>query len=169
MRCPASDIPVDTHRSVTSSGRPVDARRAPDRDAGDMTSTLTPSTALRPVLVLLATFAAVSLAMIAVLIVQSATGADVATAIWVRCSLVLASAVVMLLIARSAARGSRGAFVRIRIISAVVVAAVIVIVAIPGFLPGWVRIEQALCGLLVLPAAILLNRPSLRRLYPKGA
>lgn len=146
-----------------------------------MTNTFTPSAvrqdaaatarraAFRPAIVLLAAFALVSLAMVAVLIVQSSTGTAVDTAIWIRCSLVLASAIVMLLIARSAGRGSRGAWVRIRIISPVVVAAVIVIVSIPGFLPDWVRIEQAVCGLLVLPAAILLNRPSMRRHFAESA
>ena len=125
--------------------------------------------ALRPVLVLLTAFTGVSLAMLGVLIVQSTLGIAVDTAVWVRCSLVFASGVVMLLIARSASRGSRAAWVRIRIISPIVLVAVIVIVSIPGFLPDWVRVEQALCGLLVLPAAILLNRPRMGRHFPQSA
>lgn len=125
--------------------------------------------AFRPMLVLLAAFCAVSLAMIVVLIVQGATGTAVDIAVWVRCSIVLGSALVLLLIARSAARGSRASWVRLRIISPIVFAAVVVIVSIPGFLPDWVRVEQALCGLLVLPAAILVNLPRMRRHFPKGA
>jgi hypothetical protein len=107
--------------------------------------------------------------MIAFLGVASATGIGFETAIWIRCSLVLASAVVVLAIAASAARGSRGAWVRLRIISPIIVAAVVVIVSIPGFLPDWVRLEQALCGLLLLPVAILVNLPRMRALFAPKA
>lgn len=121
--------------------------------------------AFRPVLLLGGAFAAVSAVMIAFLGIASATGIGFESAIWVRCSLVLASAVVVLAIAASASRGSRAAWVRLRIISPVIVVAVVVIVSIPGFLPDWVRIEQAVCGLLLLPVAILVNLPRMRALF----
>ena len=123
----------------------------------------------RPVLVLLTAFLVISCAMEAVLAVQSATGVTVESAIWVRCSLVLGSSVVLLLIGVRAARGSRAAWIRLRIITVVVVVAVIVIVSIPGFLPDWVRVEQAVCGALVLPVAIILNLPRTAELYPAAA
>lgn len=122
----------------------------------------------RPVLVLVTAYLLVSGAMETVLVVQSVTGTSVDSAIWTRCSLVLASALVLLLLAVAAARGSRSSWIRTRIISPVVVIAVIVIVAIPGFLPDWVRLEQALCGALVLPAAIILNLPRTAALFPKA-
>ncbi|MGO4300398.1 hypothetical protein [Leifsonia sp. RAF41] len=125
--------------------------------------------ALRPILILLTAFVVVSAAMEAVLVIQTATGTPVGIAIWIRCSLVLASSIILLLIAGSAARGSRPSLVRLRIISPIVVAAVVVIVAIPGFLPDWVRIEQAVCGALVLPVAILVNLPHIRSHFPKDA
>jgi hypothetical protein len=142
-----------------------------------MTNTLSPprpsvalrTVAFRPILVLLAAFIAVSCGMEVVLIVRSATGLDVDTAVWIRCSLVLASSVTLFLFAVVASRGSRTAWIRLRIISAVVVAAVIVIVSIPGFLPDWVRIEQAVCGILVLPAAVIVNLPRFAALFPKRA
>jgi hypothetical protein len=59
--------------------------------------------------------------------------------------------------------------VRLCIVSPIVVAAIIVIVSIPGFLPDWVRIEQAVCGILVLPVAILVNLPRTRALFPARA
>ena len=121
----------------------------------------------RPFLVLLAGFVVVSLAMEAVLIVQSVTGTPVDGAVWTRCSLVLASSIVLLLLTNGAARGSRSSWIRVRIISVVVVAAVVVIVSIPGFLPDWVRFEQGVCGGLVLPVAILVNLPRTRALFPK--
>lgn len=87
---------------------------------------LTPArrAAFRPVLLLGGAFAAVSAVMIAFLGIASATGIGFESAIWVRCSLVLASAVVVLAIAASASRGSRAAWVRLRIISPVIVVAV---------------------------------------------
>ena len=128
-----------------------------------------PSRRLRPVWILSAAFLLVSAAMEAVLIVQSLGGAAVDTAIWIRCSLVLASSVVLLLLSVAVARGSRSAWRRLRIIAPIVVVAVIVIVSIPGFLPDWVRLEQAVCGALVLPAAIILNLPRTRSLFAAGA
>jgi hypothetical protein len=126
-------------------------------------------TAFRPVILLAAAFTLLSAAMIAFLAVASLAGIGFDTAIWVRCSLVLASAIVVLLFATSASRGSRSAWVRLRIVSPVIVAAVVVIVSIPGFLPSWVRVEQALCGLLLLPAAILVNLPRTRAHFPRRA
>lgn len=123
----------------------------------------------RPVLVLLAGFLLVSIAMEAVLVVQSLSGTSVDDSVWIRCSLVLGSSVVLLLLGASAARGSRNAWIRTRIIAPVVVVAVVVIVSIPGFLPDWVRLEQAVCGALVLPVAIILNLPRAAALFPKPA
>jgi hypothetical protein len=123
----------------------------------------------RPLLALLAGFLLVSAAMEAVLIVQSAAGTSLDGAVWTRCSLVLASSIVRLLLTIAASRGSRNAWIRARIITLIVVVAVIVIVSIPGFLPDWVRIEQGVCGALVLPVAIMLNLPSTAALYPTAA
>ncbi len=125
--------------------------------------------ALRPVLVLLAGFLIVSTAMLAVLGTTTVNGGSVDTAVWIRCWFVLASAIVLNLAAVFAARGSRASWIRLRIISPLVVVAVIVIVSIPGFLPDWVRIEQVVCGLLVLPVSILVNLARTRRLFRKTA
>ncbi|WP_314148763.1 hypothetical protein [uncultured Leifsonia sp.] len=113
----------------------------------------------RPILVLLWCFLTVSAAMIAFLAVLASVGVGVDIAVWIRSSFVLASSVVLLLLGVFAARGSRASWVRLRIITPIVVLAVVVIVAIPGFLPDWVRVEQAVCGALVLPVAILANLP----------
>ncbi|MFF1571132.1 hypothetical protein ACFVWR_00150 [Leifsonia sp. NPDC058292] len=125
--------------------------------------------AFRPVLVVLTGFLVVSIAMEAVLIVQSVSGTEIDPAVWVRCSIVLGSSILLLVFAATASRGSRPAWRRLRIIAPIVVVAVIVIVAIPGFLPDWVRVEQAVCGALVLPAAILVNLPGMSILFPKEA
>lgn len=125
--------------------------------------------AFRPALILVATFLAISAAMLVFLAGASAAGAGFDSAIWIRSSLVLASAIVLLLLAVGAVRGSRSAWVRLRIISPVVLVAVIVIVSIPGFLPDWVRIEQAVCGILMLPVAIFVNLRRTRALFPAKA
>lgn len=125
--------------------------------------------ALRPVLVLLWSFVGLSACMVAFLGVLSAVGVGVDTAVWVRCSIVLGSAIVLLMFGVGAARGSRNALLRLRIVAPIVVAAVVVIVSIPGFLPDWVRVEQAVCGALVLPVAIIANLPRTRALVPAKA
>ncbi len=126
-------------------------------------------TAFRPVLMLLWSFLAVSAAMVAFLGVLTAAGVGVDIAIWIRCSIVLGSAVVLLIFGIGAARGSRNVLLRLRIVAPIVVAAVVVIVSIPGFLPDWVRVEQAVCGALVLPVAIIANLPRTRALVPTKA
>ncbi|MFP3466757.1 hypothetical protein [Leifsonia sp. SIMBA_070] len=123
--------------------------------------------AFRPILILLSAFVGVSTVMEVLLAALTVSGVDVAIAIWIRCSLVLASSVLLLLFGIGAARGSRSSWVRLSIVAPVVVVAVIVIVSIPGFLPDWVRIQQALCGLLVLPVAILAVLPRTRALFPR--
>jgi hypothetical protein len=154
----------------------VEVRSDADGDRGGMTTlpVRAPLEAVRlarfrPSLVLLAAFVLVSLAMELALIVQSVLGTAVDGAVWSRCSIVLAGAIVLLLLTVGAARGSRTAWIRVRIISTVVVAAVVVVVSIPGFLPPWVRIEQGVCGGLVLPVAILVNLRRTGDLFPKGA
>lgn len=139
--------------NTTATVSPVSPRRA----------------AFRPVVLLSWAFVAVSAAMIAFLSLATATGTAFEIAIWIRCALVLASGIVVVAMAVAAARGSRGAWVRLRIVSPIIVAAVIVIVSIPGFLPDGVRIEQAVCGLLLLPVAILVNLPRMRALFTPKA
>ncbi|GAB3390975.1 hypothetical protein GCM10027568_15820 [Humibacter soli] len=125
--------------------------------------------AFRPAVILITAFVALSAAMIAFLGVLTAVGVGADIAVWIRCSLVFGSAIVLLLFTIGAARGSRSAWIRLRIVSPIVVVAVIVIVSIPGFLPDWVRVEQAVCGLLVLPVAIMANLPRMGALFAKRA
>lgn len=125
--------------------------------------------AFRPVLLLVSAFLAVSTGMLVFLAGASVVGTRIDGAVWSRCSLVVGSAIIILLLAVYAARGARRAWVRLRIVSPAVVAAIVVIVSIPGFLPDWVRLEQAVCGILILPAAILVNLPRTRALFPGRA
>lgn len=107
--------------------------------------------------------------MIAFIAVLAVFGVGVDSAVWIRGSFVVASGIVLLAIARAAVRGSRSALIRLRIIMPVVLAAVIVIVSIPGLLPDWARVEQAVCGALMLPAVVAVWLPRVSILYPKKA
>lgn len=85
--------------------------------------------------------------------------------VWVRGGIVALASVLSFALAHRAARGSRGAFRRLRILSAVMTAAIVVIVSLPGFLPPWMRIEQAVCGLLLLGVVLITARGRMRALF----
>lgn len=140
--------------SSTSAVRAVDA---PGRGA------------LHAALFLCIGFLVVSAVIVVAIIVLRNDPALVTDTVWIRCTLVLSSSVVMLIFMIGAVRGSRAAFNRARLISAIIFIAVCVIVAIPGFLPTWVWVEQVVCGLLLLPAVIALNLPNTRALLAEQA
>jgi len=125
--------------------------------------------AFRPVFALTTAFLALSAALIAFVIVLTSIGIPFDLAIWIRGGFVLARGVLLLLFARIAASGSRAALVRLRIVSPIVLAALIVIVSIPGFLPAWMRVEQAVCAVILLPMVILIFLPRTSALFPKNA
>ncbi|MFD7586402.1 hypothetical protein ACFV84_13395 [Kitasatospora sp. NPDC059811] len=89
-------------------------------------------------------------------------------AVWIRGSLVVASAVVTSLFTTRAARGSRAAYRRLRIISAVMIAAIVVIICVPGTFPFWMKAEQALCGLVLAGVAAVINGRHLRTLFARS-
>ncbi|SFI88727.1 hypothetical protein [Amycolatopsis sacchari] len=84
--------------------------------------------------------------------------AQVNDAVWIRALIVLITAVVLVLLTNRAARGSAGALRRLRIISVVVPVAIAVLVALPGLFPLWMRLEQGLCGLVMVGYAIVAHR-----------
>lgn len=88
--------------------------------------------------------------------------AAVNSAVWTRGGVVMASSLLTLSFVRRAAGGSRRAFLRLRIVSAVMVAAITAIIASPGPFPLWLKVEQGACGLLLLGVAVLVNGRHLR-------
>jgi len=125
--------------------------------------------ALRTVRLLVGGYLALSvLTFVAVVLLRDT--AAVNDAVWVRSSIVVASAALTTLFAARAARGSTRAFLRLRIISAVMVVAIVIIIALPGTFPLWLKIEQGVCGLLLLGVTVLLNGRELRAAYsPHGS
>jgi uncharacterized membrane protein YkvI len=89
--------------------------------------------------------------------------ADLVTpAVWGRASVVVLAALLMTSFVVRAGRGSARAFRRLRLVSAIMLVAIVVIVAIPGDFPLWFKAEQAVCGLLVLSVVVQVNRPAAR-------
>lgn len=132
----------------------------------------TPSTdrtraAFRPVTALVAGYLGLSALTLAAIIALRDHPTIVTAPVWVRGTIVLASAVLTFLFAIRAARGSARGFLRLRIVTAVMLVAIVVIVALPGAFPVWLRIEQAVCGLLLLGVVALVNGRRLRSLFTR--
>ncbi|MCX5384085.1 hypothetical protein [Streptomyces sp. NBC_00083] len=94
--------------------------------------------------------------------------AQVSPAVWVRTTIVVASALVTYICAVRAADGSRPAYRRLRIISAVMTAAIVAIIALRGTFPVWFKAEQAVCGALLIALLALINGKHLRSLFASG-
>jgi hypothetical protein len=89
------------------------------------------------------------LTLVAIFLLRHDTAA-VNDAVWVRGTIVVGSASLMFVFATRAAGGSRGAHRRVRILSAVMVVAIAVVVALPGMFPLWMKIDQVVCGLILV-------------------
>ncbi|MFI5691525.1 hypothetical protein ACIA58_06775 [Kribbella sp. NPDC051586] len=121
--------------------------------------------ALRSVQLLVAGYLALSvLTLIAIIALRNHT-TIVNDAVWTRGTIVVASAALTFLFARRAAQGSRKGFLRLRIVSAVMVVAIVAIISLPGTFPLWMKGEQAVCGLLLLGVALLVNGKHLRSVF----
>jgi hypothetical protein len=121
--------------------------------------------AFRGVLVLVGCYAGLCVLTLVAAVLLRDHHKLVTDAVWVRGTIVLASSLLTLAFALRAARGSRRAYLRLRIVTAVMVVAIAVIVSLPGLFPAWMRIEQGCCGLLLLGTVVLVNRRRLRALY----
>ncbi|WP_406509912.1 hypothetical protein [Streptomyces sp. NBC_00212] len=104
------------------------------------------------------------LTLVAIVLLRN-DSADVNAAVWVRGAIVVASALVTYLCAVRAARGSRSAYRRLRVISGVMIVAIAAIIALPGAFPVWMKAEQAVCGVLLIAVATLVNGKYLRSLF----
>jgi O-antigen/teichoic acid export membrane protein len=87
------------------------------------------------------------LTLVAVFLMRDHAGL-VNPAVWVRTSIVAASAALMMSFV------ARRAYLRLRIVSTVMLVAIAVILAVPGDFPLWLKAEQAICGLLLLGVVI---------------
>lgn len=123
------------------------------------------SAAMRNVTVLVAGYLGVSvLTLVAIVLLRNDT-TMVNAAVWIRGTIVVASAALTFLFARRAANGSARGFLRLRIVSVVMVVAIAAIIAVPGPFPLWLKIEQGCCGLLLLAVVVAVNGGRLRSLF----
>ncbi|GGU61126.1 hypothetical protein GCM10010211_27540 [Streptomyces albospinus] len=104
------------------------------------------------------------LTLVAIVALRNDT-AMVNDAVWVRGTIVVASALLTYAFAVRVARGSRGAYRRLRIVSAVMIVAIAAIIALPGTFPIWLKAEQGVCGLALIGVAVLVNGKQLRSLF----
>ena len=89
----------------------------------------------------------------------------VTPAVWVRGTIVVASALLTTSFAAQMARGSSGGYLRLRLVSAIMLVAIAVIIALPGTFPLWMKIEQGVCGLLLLGVVVIVNGKHLRSAF----
>ncbi|MGK4584003.1 hypothetical protein [Kitasatospora sp. HPMI-4] len=88
--------------------------------------------------------------------------------VWIRGTIVVLTSLLMLSFVVGASRGHRRAYLRLRIASGAMVAAIAVLVPLPNLLPLWMRIEQGACGLLLLGVVAIVNGRHLRSLFASG-
>lgn len=113
--------------------------------------------ALRPVVGLIGVHLLLSLAAVGVLIADSGDPAVATQDAWVHGVIVAATAVLLLFFAVRALGGKRPAYVRLRISSGVLLVALIVIVALPGAFPVWMRAMEAVSALCLAVAVVIIN------------
>ncbi|MFD7153326.1 hypothetical protein ACFV9C_01935 [Kribbella sp. NPDC059898] len=125
------------------------------------------ASALRSVQLLVTGYVAISLLTLIAIIVLRNHSTVVNDAVWVRGTIVVGSSLLTFLFARSAAKGSHRGYLRLRIVSAVMLVAIAVIIALPGTFPLWMKGEQAVCGLLLLGVTLVVNSKHLRSVFTK--
>jgi hypothetical protein len=122
-------------------------------------------TALRSTELLVGGYLAISVLTLVAIVVLRNHAAVVNSAVWTHGIIVAVSALLLFTLTARAAGGSRRAYLRLRIASAVMVVAIAVIIALPGTFPLWMKIEQGVCGLLLIGVVAIVNGRHLRSLF----
>lgn len=112
---------------------------------------------LRPVVGLVGAHLLLSLAAVVVLIVDNGDPAVATQDAWVHGVIVAATAVLLLAFAVRALGGKRPAYVRLRISSGVLLIVLVVIAALPGAFPVWMRAMEAVSALCLAVAVVIIN------------
>ncbi|GHO56665.1 hypothetical protein [Ktedonobacter robiniae] len=122
-------------------------------------------TAFRNVKLLVGCYLGLSMLTLVAIVLLRDNTAIVTPAVWVRGTIVVASALLTTFFAAQMARGSRGGYLRLRLVSAIMLVAIVVIIALPGTFPLWMKIEQGVCGLLLLGVVGVVNSKHLRSTF----
>ncbi|MEU0507882.1 MULTISPECIES: hypothetical protein [Amycolatopsis] len=105
--------------------------------------------------VLLGGYAAVSVLTLLAIVVFSGDPGIVTDAVWIRGSILAVASLVTFALGVSMAKGSRSSHRRVRIIALAQVVAIIVIECVPGAFPVWFKIENGVCGTLLIIVVLL--------------
>ena len=127
------------------------------------TSTSSLRDAFQPIKVLVGCYVGLGLLGLGATILLRDDPYLVNAAVWVRCIIVMVTSSLMYLLAEAASRGSRAAFIRLRIASIAVPLAIVVLIALPDPFPFWVKVQQALCAVVVAGVAVLVIRANPER------
>ena len=125
--------------------------------------------AFRAVNLLLSSYLGISVLTLVAAILLRGNAAIAPIAVLVRGTIVVAHALINLLFAAWMSRGSRVAYRLLRLSSAGMVVAIAVIIAIPGDFPVWFKIEQGVCGLLLLGTVIVAFSKPVRSVFASKA
>ena len=112
-------------------------------------------------------YLALSVLTLASIVARRHDAHAVNSAVWTHGVIVTASAFLTLVFTIRAARGSRRAYLRLRIVSIIMPLAIVGIIALPGTFPLWMKIEQAVCGVMLVAIAVLVNDSLLRDAFHK--
>ncbi|REK86586.1 hypothetical protein DY245_31420 [Streptomyces inhibens] len=89
----------------------------------------------------------------------------VTDAVGVRATVVAATSLLMVSFAARTARGHSRSYLRLRLASGIMVVAIAVIVALPGAFPVWLRVEQGVCGALLIGVVLTVNGKQMRAAF----
>ncbi len=121
--------------------------------------------ALRNVKLLVGSYLGLSVLTLIAIVLLRDNPSVVTQAVWIRGSIVVASALLTASFTAQMARGSSRGYLRLRIVSAIMLVAIVVIIALPDPFPLWMKIEQGICGLLLLGVVVLVNGKHLRAVF----
>jgi hypothetical protein len=125
--------------------------------------------AFRTVNMLLGSYLGISALTLVAAILLRGNAAIAPIAVLVRGTIVVAHALINLLFAARMSRGSRVGYRLLRLSSAAMVVAIAVIIAIPGDFPVWFKIEQGVCGLLLLGVVLVSFSKPVRSVFANKA
>jgi uncharacterized membrane protein len=132
------------------------------RDGRTAGSPPTVPSLLRRVRLFTGAYLAVNLAALAAIVAHRADHVAVGASVWTHGIIVAGTALISFSASILAARGNRGAFIRLRIASVVLVAAIVVIVALPGSFQLWMKLAEGFGALLMAVVAATVNGSTLR-------
>ncbi|KAA9165579.1 hypothetical protein FPZ12_005800 [Amycolatopsis acidicola] len=121
--------------------------------------------ALNAVRLLIACYVGLSLLTLVAIFLLYNDSAMVNDAVLVRGTIVALTSFLTLAFAVQTARGSSRGYLRLRITSAILFVAIVVILALPGTFTLWFKLEQGVCGLLLLGVVLLVNSRRMRSFF----